>query len=54
MMMNYRVFQARDLWELQRLIKDKLKAGWNLQGGVSVCHLGGDDFSYFQAMTKGG
>lgn len=53
--MDYTVVVKDDTIEFQKRIVELLAAGWELQGGVSIAFLEGDDYKrlhYAQALVK--
>ena len=46
----YRILSAHSISDMTELVRDHLKEGWKLKGGVSVV-LEGEEYAFFQAVT---
>ena len=46
----YRILSANSISDMTEWVRDHLKVGWKLKGGVSVV-LEGEEYTFFQAMT---
>lgn len=50
--MEYCVIENGNRLVFEKLVKDALADGWELQGGVSISHQSSTTRLYSQAMTK--
>ena len=49
---EYKVVEASGTSELSKTIKEWLRVGWVLQGGISVIYFGNHEYWFCQAMVK--
>lgn len=50
--MQYKIVTGKSSYDLQSNVREKIKNGWSLQGGVSFVFHGGMYETWAQAMVK--